>query len=259
MKRPVFKVKGDRFIFLNSWKNKSVPFILLILLVVLFPSMGISQEGKESFFIKEDFSSLDNWRPLYFPKIKKHTSYTIETNGNERYLKAESAASASALVYKKEFNVHEYPNMRWRWRVENLYDKGVSRTKGGDDYPIRIYITFKYDPQKASFLEKLQYEAAKLVYGEYPPHSALNYVWANKGNMERVVTSPYTSKTKIIAIEKGATRIDSWETKEADILKDYREAFGEDPPSQASIAIMNDSDNTGEGSVSYIAYIEIYK
>jgi len=39
----------------------------------------------------------------------------------------------------------------------------------------------------------------------------------------------------------------------------HKDAFGEDSPSQASIAIMNDSDNTGEGSVSYIDYIEIHK
>ncbi len=234
-------------------------FHILLLLIVLFPSIVISQGGKESFFMKEDFNNLDNWGSLYFPKIKKHTSYTIETNGSERYLKAESTASASALVYKREFNVHEYPNMRWRWRVENVYDKGVSGTKEGDDYPLRIYITFKYDPQKASFLEKLQYEGAKLLYGEYPPHSAINYVWANKENTQRVVTSPYTSKTKIIIIEKGTNRIGSWETKEANILTDYRQAFGEDPPAQAGIAIMNDSDNTGEGSVSYIRFIEVYR
>jgi hypothetical protein len=36
-------------------------------------------------------------------------------------------------------------------------------------------------------------------------------------------------------------------------------AFGEDPPSVANLAIMNDSDNTGESAVSYIDYIEIYR
>jgi len=263
----MIKDKGDRFIFLRILKNKSVPFVLL--LILLFPSIVIPQEGKDPFFMKEDFNTLDNWKPLYFPKIKKHTSYTIETDGSERYLKAESAASASALVYNREFNVYKYRNMRWRWRAENVYEKGVTGTKKGDDYPLRIYITFKYDPQKAGRLEKLRYEGAKLLYGEYPPHSALNYVWANKenppipplvkGGKGGIVTSPYTSKTKIIIIEKGTIRVGSWEAKEADILRDYKEAFGENPPAIASLAVMNDSDNTGEGSVSYIDYIEVYK
>ena len=253
----MIKDKGDRFIFLRIRKNKSVPFALL--LILLLPSIVMPQDGKEPYFMKEGFDTLENWKPLDFPKIRKHTSYTIETDENERYLKAESAASASALIYKKEFNVYDYRNMRWRWRAENVYEKGDSGTKAGDDYPLRIYITFKYDPKKAGRLEKLRYEAAKLIYGEYPPHSALNYVWANKEIKERIITSPYTSKTKIFVVEKGTIRVGSWEANEADILKDYKDAFGEDPPSQASIAIMNDSDNTGEGSVSYIDYIEIHK
>jgi hypothetical protein len=44
-----------------------------------------------------------------------------------------------------------------------------------------------------------------------------------------------------------------------DVFEVYREAFGVLPPRTASIAIMNDSDNTGERSVSYVDYIEVYK
>jgi hypothetical protein len=47
--------------------------------------------------------------------------------------------------------------------------------------------------------------------------------------------------------------------EEANILEDYTKAFGAAPPAIASIAIMNDSDNTGESSVSYVDYIEVYK
>ena len=43
------------------------------------------------------------------------------------------------------------------------------------------------------------------------------------------------------------------------ILDDYQQAFGVKPPARARIAIMNDSDNTGESSVSYVEYIEIFK
>ena len=36
-------------------------------------------------------------------------------------------------------------------------------------------------------------------------------------------------------------------------------AFGCKPPEKAGIAMMNDSDNTGEQSVSYLDYIEGYR
>jgi hypothetical protein len=41
-----------------------------------------------------------------------------------------------------------------------------------------------------------------------------------------------------------------WESR--NILRDYRRAFGEHPPAMARVAIMNDPDNTGESSVSYL-------
>lgn len=231
---------------------------LFLILLLIFPGTAASQDSK-NIFIREDFRDLDDWRPLYFPKIKNHTLYTIEARGEERYLRAESISSASALIYKKEFNAYEYPYIRWRWRVEKVYEKGDPGTKEGDDYTLRVYITFKYDPQKAGLIEKLRYEGAKLLYGEYPPHSALNYVWGNKEVGERIVTSPYTEKTKIILLRKGTAGLGMWHAEEVNILEDYRTAFGEDPPAIASIAVMNDSDNTGESSASYIDYIEVYR
>ena len=229
---------------------------ILILPLVIF-SLGYAV-GEKTLF-KEDFDSLDRWDPLYFPKIKRHSSYTIVSSGTEKYLRAESDASASALVYKKKFNVYEFPNIRWRWKIDNVYRNGNAKTKEGDDYPIRIYVIFKYDPKRAGFFEKLKYNSAKLVYGEYPPHSALNYIWANKEHKERIITSAYTDKSKLIILEKGVSKVGKWETEEVNIITDYQWAFGKSPPAVASIAIMNDSDNTGEKSVSYVDYIEIYR
>jgi hypothetical protein len=216
-----------------------------------------AEEGK--IFFREDFGTLDNWKPFYFPKTKKHTTYSIEKKGCESYLRTESDDSASALIFKHEFNVYEYPRVRWKWKVDNIYKKGNPYKKSGDDYPIRIYVLFKYDPEKASFLERLKFGIWKKLYGDYPPRSTLEYVWASRDNMERVHTSPFTERAKLVALEKGTLNVGRWMTEEVDIVKDYQEAFGERPPEIAGLGIMNDSDNTGERSVSYAAFIEIYR
>ena len=52
--------------------------------------------------------------------------------------------------------------------------------KEGDDYPARIYVTFQYDSQKVSLFGKAKYEAAKLIYGQYPPLGAINYIWESR-------------------------------------------------------------------------------
>ncbi len=229
----------------------------LILLCISVPSQAYSEEGK--FLLREDFDNLNSWKPLYFPKIEKHTSYTIESNGSESYLKAESNASASAVLYTKEFNIYQYSRMRWRWKVENVYRNGDAKTKSGDDYPLRIYIVFKYDPEKAGLLERLKYNAARLIYGKYPPHSSLNYIWANREHGETIITNAYAEKAKMILLQKGDSNIGKWLIHDVNVIEDYEEAFGEKPPPIASIAIMNDSDNTGEKSISYLDYIEVYR
>ena len=230
--------------------------IFLLCIIIFSPLIRYSGEH---IFLGEEFNDLSNWNPLNFPKIKRHTIYTIESNGEERYLKAESDASASGIIYKKEFNVYESPKIKWRWRVENIYKKGDVKTKEGDDYPIRVYVAFKYDPAKATFSEKLKYNAARLLYGEYPPYSAISYIWSSKEYPEKVFTSRYTDRAKMVLLEQGSANIGKWKTEEVNIIDDYKAAFGENPPSVATIAIMNDSDNTGEKGISYVDYIEVYK
>ena len=234
-------------------------FLTYALIILGIFSVSQARSEEEIFFIRENFNDLNRWKPLNFPKIENHTSYTIESNGSESYLKAESNASASAVLYKTEFNIYQYSRLRWRWKVETIYKKGNAKTKTGDDYPLRIYIVFKYDPEKAGFMEKLKYNAAKLIYGEYPPHSSLNYIWANREYEERIITNAYTEKAKMVLLQKGDANVGKWLIHDVNVIEDYEEAFGEKPPPIASIAIMNDSDNTGEKSISYLDYIEVYR
>jgi hypothetical protein len=220
-------------------------------------SQAHSQSTKT--LLREEFINLENWRTLYFPKISRHSAYSVERDGGESFLRAESNTSASAIILKQEFNVYEYPMVRWRWKINNIYLKVDPETKPGDDYPIRIYIIFKYDPEKAGALEGFKYGIAKQLYGEYPPHSTLNYVWANKEEQTAIITSPYTDKAKLIALKKGSKMVGTWQAEEVNILSDYKKAFGTSPPELASLAIMNDSDNTGQASVSYLDFIEVFR
>jgi hypothetical protein len=232
-------------------------WLFVFLLIASAASAAHAQE--KTVLFREDFATLGNWKPFYFPKIEKHSVYTVEKSGGQHYLKAESNASASAIVYKDSFNVYDFPKARWRWKVMNLYARGDPRNKKGDDYPIRVYIMFEYDPDAASALEKLKYGLAKKIYGVYPPHSSLSYVWTSKNVSGTVLASPYTDQAMMIFLEKGEEHVGVWRDEEVDIVADYQKAFGTKPPASARIAIMNDSDNTGENSVSYVEYIEVLK
>ena len=202
-------------------------------------------------------SGLARWEPLTFPKIKAHSTYTLVREGEKSVLKAESNASASGLVCRQTFNIYEYPRLRWRWKVTLLPDRGDPREKEGDDYPIRIYVMFQYDPARATTGERLVYNATRLIYGKYPPHSTLNYVWTGRHIPERFIVSPYTNKARMVVLERGRERLGRWVEESVNVLDDYRRAFGKEPPALAGIAVMSDTDNTGARAEAYVDFIEI--
>lgn len=241
--------------------SQAMPRYALMLILLMSPALHVLLSASEvrSTFLREDFDNLNDWRPLHFPKVKTRSVYSIVQEGDRSYLKAESNASASGIIYNKEFMVYEYPKVRWSWKISNVYEKGNAEVKSGDDYPMRVYITFRYDPENASVTQRILYGVAKRVYGEYPPHSSLNYAWVNRGHGKRIITNTYAKEEKIIVMQAGPAKAGTWVDENVDILRDYREAFGTDPPPTAEIVLMNDSDDTGEHSVSFIDYIEVYR
>jgi hypothetical protein len=236
--------------------NRVLPLILIVLMVQMLSFSAAS--AQETVALREDFNNLDNWKPLTFPKIKKHTEYDItpEKDGN-LILTTRSKASASGIVYKGSFNPFHDPILRWRWKVDNVYLKADPHTKQGDDYPLRVYVIFEYDPAKAGLAQRALYGLAKKIYGEYPPLASLNYVWASQSIAEPFFDNPYTDRAKMIPLRSGTGHLGQWVEEEVNVLADYRRVFGEDPPDCASLAIMNDSDNTGEAAVSHMDFIEV--
>ncbi|MBT8489576.1 MAG: DUF3047 domain-containing protein [Deltaproteobacteria bacterium] len=234
---------------------------LILITIITFVAVAVlpAHSQKQQTFFVDNFDDLNNWTALLFPKIETHSTYVIVTDEGHPFLKTESNASASALICKKIFNSYEFPRMKWRWKVNNVYTRGNALKKSGDDYPIRVYIMFHYDAEKANFSERITYGFAKLIYGEYPPHSSLNYIWANRVHDENMIISPYTDRSMMIVLEEGTEKVGKWVDEEVDIIRDYKRAFGTDPPERASIAIMNDSDNTQEASISYLDFIEVFK
>ena len=192
-----------------------------------------------------------SWKPLTFKKIARHTVYTLVRDEDTVVIKAIAHASASGLIREIRINPNEYPMVQWRWKVSNILKKADVHTKEGDDYPARIYITFEYDPSKLGFFEKIKYETVRLLYGQSPPLAAVNYIWESHAPIGTVVPNPYTSRAMMIVVESGEEKINQWVCEERNLFEDYKKAFGENPPMISGVAIMTDTDNTGESATAY--------
>jgi len=199
------------------------------------------------------------WKPLIFKNIEKQTVYTLVKDGDTVVVKAASQASASGLIREIKVDPREYPIVQWRWKITGILKKGDVRRKEGDDYPARLYITFEYDPQKLSFTERVKYGLVKALYGQYPPLAALNYIWESQAARGTMVPNPFTDRAMMIVVESGGEKLNQWMTEERNVYEDYKKAFGEEPALISGVAIMTDTDNTGESAVAYYGDIVFKK
>jgi Protein of unknown function (DUF3047) len=234
-------------------------FVWLTLVVA-----GLAQAGGKTVLEVGRFSAAapgtefpDNWKPLMFKDIPRHTVYTLVRDGGVVVVKATSEGASSGLVRQIAIDPREYPILQWRWKITNVLQKGDVTRKDGDDYPARLYITFEYDSSKAGLLDMAKYEAARLFYGDYPPLAAINYIWTSKEPKGLVISSPYTDRARMLVLESGPAAKDTWVTEERNIVEDYRLAFGDKTgtPMISGVAIMTDTDNTGESATAYFGDI----
>jgi hypothetical protein len=59
----------------------------------------------------------------------------------------------------------------------------------------------------------------------------------------------------MIVLRSGEAEINRWITEGRNIAKDFRTAFGEDPPNISGVAIAADTDQTGETATSWFGDI----
>lgn len=227
---------------------KPLPFLFIALLFVAsFPD---SSEGKKAIVLLESSPGEDKmprgWKPLTFKKVERHTSYRLSEANGRPVILAESDRSASGLIRPLDLDPKVYQTVSWCWKVDRVISKGDVRKKAGDDYAARIYVTFKFDPENAGFFEKTKFGTYKLLFGEYPPKAALNYVWANQLEKGADAPNPYTDRAHMIAIESGSEKVGQWLCEARNVYEDYKKYFGGEPPNISGIAVMTDTDNTGE-------------
>jgi len=233
---------------------------ILLALCMLFPAMGMAEDIIEvGPFSKVTTDTVlpAGWEPLNLGGADRLTEYTLVKDSGKLVVRAVSENSASALFYPIKINLEQTPIVQWRWKVESILKNGDATRKDGDDYPARLYILFDYDASRLSWFEKIQYEAYYFLKGRYPPLAALNYLWANKLPLNTQLPNVYSDRVQMFVVRSGKAELGQWVTEQRNIYEDYKQAFGEAPPVVAGIAIMTDTDNTGERATSYFGDIRL--
>jgi hypothetical protein len=214
-------------------KSCTLFYVLSLLLLLLITPSALASD-----ILLDDYEQgiRKNWKEKSF---KGATDYEVVQEDGQRCIRATSDASASALYYEIDFDSRDYPFLAWRWKVNNIVAKGDELKKEGDDYAARVYVVF---PSALFWRTK-----------------AINYIWANKLALGQAVPNSFTSNACMIAVQSGQTHVGQWLEEKRNLVEDYRKCFGEDTPKAGAVAIMTDTDNTGEKAIAWYGPIRLLK
>jgi hypothetical protein len=201
-----------------------------------------------------DFAA-SGWRELEV-KGKPGNRFLAHPDGS---IEVVSSSSVSRLYRPVEVDLDATPVLTWRWRVNQPVPPTDLTEKGEDDTAITLYVGFPWDPERASFTERLKRPLVETLAGEDAPGRVLAYVFGGKQRRGEVVKSPHLGGAGAMRVLRPAdSPTGEWFDERVDIAQDYAQSFGEAPPDPSQIAISADTDDTGSttsGSVAGLAFV----
>jgi hypothetical protein len=191
------------------------------------------------------------YRAYVFEGQARRTEYTLVEDGGETVLRASADASTAGIIRDLRVDPAALPMLAWRWKATRLPEKGDLRTKAGDDFAARLYVTFDQPLAALPFGARFGVTVARVIYGKDVPSAALCYVWATRSPVGTVAPNAYTDRVQMIVVESGPSQLGTWRSYERDVAADYRRAFGAEPPAVSGVVVSTDTDNTGERAETY--------
>ena len=181
-------------------------------------------------------NALAKWEEKVF---KGRVAYWIDFEDSSGFVHSKSKQSASAMFYRLRFDLSDYPEISWKWRVGEFPDKsGVTDPKKRDDFAARFYVVF--------------------VSRFFTNFKCVEYVWDESLPEGTVLESPYTNQIKQIVAQSGRNRPGEWVSERQNVFEDYRKLFGRPPRMKvAAIAIMTDTEGTLSEAEGFFDDIEI--
>ena len=155
-----------------------------------------------------------------------NTRYEIVDTPRGKALQATARASASGLFRKQRIDLSRTPYLHWSWRVDETFHGNDERSKAGDDYPARIYVVV----EGGLFFWRTR---------------ALSYVWSSHQPVGTSWPNAYTGNAMMIAV-RSAGDTGRWQHERRNVRQDLRRLFGEDIDHIHAVAVMTDTDNTGQ-------------
>ena len=206
----------------------------LILVTVLFQTTLYAENIKVFEFTEKELSELT------VRKVRgadNKTTYSVGSNENGNYLKAIADNAASGLGKEIKIDLNKTPFINITWKIEKDIP-GIDETaKKGHDFAARVFVIKKTGATALS-------------------NRAVNYVFSSNQDLGSNSPSPYTKKSVDNVLATTKTNLNEWVTVKANVKEDFKKFHNLDVNELDGIAIMSDTDNSKQKSVTY--YQNIY-
>jgi len=186
------------------------------------------------------------WNKVVITDRKRDTRYDLVDDHGTVVLHAVAEAAASGLGVRTRFDIRAAPVMSWRWKIAGLIGDADNRVASREDSPVRIVLEFDGDKSKLGLADRSAFALSRGISGREIPYATLMYIWANQIPVDTIVPNPRTNRVEMIVVDSGEAGVGKWQSLTRNVLEDYRKAFGEEPGPLTGVAVLTDTDNTGE-------------
>ena len=163
---------------------------------------------------------------------KNKTVYSVGSNENGNFLKAEADNAASGLGKELKIDLNKTPFINITWKIEKDL-KGIKEsTKKGHDYAARVFAIKKTGATPLS-------------------NRAINYVFSSNNEIGFNSPSPYTKKSIDNVLANTKNSLNVWVTVKANVKEDFKKFHDLEVYELDGLAIMSDTDNSKMKSITY--------
>ena len=208
-------------------------FFKFILIFLISISSTLSNEVLVFEFTEEELLELEVRKVR---GAKNKTVYSVGSNENGNFLKAEADNAASGLGKELKINLNKTPFINITWKIEKDLRGIKESTKKGHDYAARVFAIKKTGATPLS-------------------NRAINYVFSSNSNVGENRPSPYTKKSIDNVLASTKDSFNKWVTVKANVKEDFERFHDLDVNELDGLAIMADTDNSKKKSIAYFQNI----
>ena len=204
----------------------------IYLFFIIFVPHSLSAEKINIF----EFTEIE-LKTLKVKKVKGETSWSLGSNENGNFIKAEAEGKGSGLGKEIKIDLTKTPFINITWKVEKNLSGIIENSKKGHDYAARVFVIKKTGSTALS-------------------NRAINYVFSSTNSINDNWPSPYTKKSIDYVLSTTKENDNEWVTVKANVQEDFKRFHNLDVEILSGIAIMTDTDNSKMKAISY--YQNIY-